>query len=508
MKRIIFITFVIFGFILSGCGTNSNIDPSSNNIGVGGYDTKTGFINYTKELNITNYSKYTIEFQYADKDGFVVADKKVCVKAFDKHYGSVASRYGGSQPIPSQTSSQCVLTDADGIGKFIYTPPVVMPQVGTTYNLSLITDGENNTTVSIPVTLYFNLSPSSVSATATTLSIVYGYRPPRGADQTTTVVSPDTQDVGIGDFHEPNQFDREGSKVVNYYAVHAVNENSNAPIAGMPIKMTLINGIKELNDNKIQYGHGSFYNSMPITFKDSTVDYQANDYASERVQIGDNLVILPSKGKVDPSYLGNWKITDVAKEELKLDGSFDNLPTEFDLNYIIGNEKRLLSRNIVLAEVRAIDMEAITDEYGMAYFKVVFDPELALHTVTLAAYGVTPQNERVGISRVVSLRVEDSVVPKQTMTIENTGGIKTVIMPISMYFDTGAEYMFDMELVPSSFTIDPLSHCRIIDGDYNTGDNGAVKLSVSTDGNTSETGGTDTCEITWKGGAGSTYFEY
>ena len=495
MKRIALVTLVTCGFILSGCGSNNYVDPTAGD-GMGGdsFAHSVGFLNYTRDINVTDYSKYSIDFQYADENGFVVEGKKVCIKAFDKHYGSVASRYGGSQPIPSKTSSQCTITDADGIGKFIYTPPAVMPSEGTVYNLSMITTGENNTTISAPITLHFHPLASSVSATATTLSIVYGYRPPR--------------EDGNGDVHEPDQFDREGSKIVNYYAVHAVNEDAQAPIAGMPIKMILINGIKELNSTKVQYGNGNFKDTNPITFTDDSVDYLANYYNSEKVQKNDNLIILPSKGRVNPSYLGGWKINNVTSHELTLDGYFDNLTTEYYLNYIIGNEKRLLGRNIVLAEVRSIDMEAITDENGMAYFKVAFDPELALHTVTLAAYAVTPQNERVGISRIVSLRVENSVVPKQTMTVNNIGGQQVVNMPISMNFPSGAEYMYDMNLVPSSFSIEPIGHCSIVNGNYNTGTNGAVSLVVATDGNTSDTGGTDQCTITWQGGAGSTYFEY
>jgi len=495
MKRIALVTLVTCGFILSGCGSNNYVDPTAGD-GMGGdsFAPSVGFLNYTRDINITDYSKYSIDFQYADENGFVVEGQKVCIKAFDKHYGSVASRYGGSQSIPSQISSQCTITDSDGIGKFIYTPPAVMPSEGTTYNLSMITTGENNTTSSAPVTLHFHPLASSISATATTLSIVYGYRPPR--------------ENGNGDVHEQDQFDREGSKVVNYYAVHAINEDSQAPVAGMPIKMILVNGIKELNSKKVQYENGVFKDTNPVTFIDDSIDYLENHYDSEKVQKNDNLIILPSKGKVDSSYLGGWKIDNVTSHELTLNGYFDNLTTESDLNYIIGNEKRLLSRDIVVAEVRTIDMEAITDENGMAYFKVVFDPELALHTVTLAAYAVTPQNERVGISRIVSLRVEDKVVPKQTMTINNIGGQQNVTIPLSMSFPSGSEHIFDLDIVPSSFSIAPTSHCAIINGNYNTGDSGAVSLVVATDGNISDTGGVDQCTITWQGGAGSVYFEY
>ena len=501
--------------ILSACGSNSKDDPlppptpTPTPIPTNGY----AFINFPLEINITEYKRYPIDFQLI-QEGLAQRDAEVTIKAFDKRYGSISSRYGSTQTTPEDSiSSQYVITDQDGIGRFIYTPPALFPTDGTTFDLELVLldaglDDNNDTiTVTQKITLQFKRNTNISNGRATTLSIVYGYKPPKG------YIPPelsDGPDLGTGDRQEPAEWDGEGSKMINYYAVHAVDDDARRAIVGMEIKMSLINNIKELNGVKVQDKSGTIDNTSPIRFSDASVNFlDPVLYASQRVESRDNLIIVPSEAGVDSSYLGGWKINSVAQNTLDLEGNYLNLESTPDLSYIIGNERRLLGRNIAVADVEKIDIESITDEFGMAYFKVTFDPELAGHTVTLEAHGTDIDNNRIGISRIATLRWDD--YSGGPVTTPNSGGVNTVPMTLSINAPSGAAYhLIDMEIVPSSFTVTPTPFCslNIAQSDFHTNSGGQVVLAVNTDGNTSATGGEDICTIEWEGSAGSMYFEY
>ena len=516
-KNIIYILLVIVAVILSACGSNSKKDPIRSSMSVSdvnGYK----FMNFPSELKITEYKRYQIDFQLVH-EGLPERSVEVAIKAFDRRYGSVSSRYGSTASNSGASiSSQYVTTDGDGVGRFFYTPPAVFPSSGTTFDLELVYPGivseESNNTLTLTqkISLVFKFDPNISNGRATTLSIVYGYKPPKGQvppqSGGSTVIN--TADLGTGDRHEPAEWDGEASKMVNYYAVHAVDEDSQRAIVGMKIKMSLVNAVKKINGNKIQSATGTIENTDPIHFIDNNANFLDSAlYPSQRIESHDNLIIFPSEGKIDASYLGGWKINTVSSTTLTLKGKYQNLENTEDLTYIIGDEKRLLGRSIAVADVQQIDLESITDEYGMAYFKVTFDPELAGHTVSLEAHGTDIDNNRVGISRIVTLRWDN--FSGGPITTTNSGGVKIIPMTLSIDRpDNSSDHLIDVDIVPSSFIVKKSLHCNLdeIQSNFHTNAGGQVILAINTDGNTSATGGEDECIIEWKGGANSIYFEY
>jgi hypothetical protein len=108
MKRIVIITLIIFGFILSGCGSNSNVDPvtpnDDNTEMLNGYE----FLNVTDEVNVTEYKTYQIGLQLV-KDNLVVSNANINVEAFDSKYG--------------EFMNMSAVTDENGRVTFEYLPP-------------------------------------------------------------------------------------------------------------------------------------------------------------------------------------------------------------------------------------------------------------------------------------------------------------------------------------------------------------------------------------------------
>ena len=507
------------------------------------------FVNVPFLLDIREYKRYKIDFQLMHNGSPVamtiptsmnegtpstpnteifiedlnesIAVQYVAIQPFPNQYGSVSSHYGGTITLPSKISSQATLTDADGVGRFLYNPPSVFPPAGTTYDLELavygVYKGEPVVLMSQKVQLRFELKAGASSGEATTLSIVFGYRPPKDGQ-----TPPDTSsdNPGTGDFHETAEWDQEGSKLINYYAVHAVTSDGQRPIVGTPIKMSLVNGVKKLGGAKLKTDSGAIANANPVQFSDTSVNFLSSDIEGQ-----DKLIIIPSEGRTDPSYLGGWTIGEVFDHSLNLIGSYSNIKNKSGLSYLIGNERRLLGRNIVTADVQAIDLESITDEYGMAYFKVTYDPELVGHTITLEAH--TDSDVRVGVAKIVKPVANNSIMQyiSKSRGVENSGSDEFLAVKLylkidsTMYrtippdSDTLALYpIVDLDIDPSSFSMDANSsaHCNIDEkkSSFHVLDDGTVNLVIQTDGNTSDTGGVDRCGITWNGDEEALGYDY
>ena len=495
-------------------------------------------INIPYQLDITEYDRYKIDFQLTRngnivRNGVVVEEVDenttierqvaVSIKPFPNQYGTVASHYGGTTTLPTEQSSQVAEVDADGVGRFLYSPPAVFPSAGSTYDLVLIVyDVETQETLlTQKIQLRFNLKTGASSGVATTLSIVYGYRPPKDGFNSPSPLP--TDNTGTGDYHEPAEWDGEHSKLINYYAVHAVNEDGNRPVIGLPITMTLINGVKTLNGSKLKVGMGAIKSGDNIQFMDTSVNFIAED-----IEDRDKLIIIPSERKIDPSYLGGWNIDAVYEHTLDLNGMYSNIKDEERLSYLIGNERRLLGRNIVVADVQAIDLESITDEYGMAYFKVTYDPEMIGHTITLEAH--SKNENRVGISRIVKpvayTRIMD--FKSKGREVENSGSDEIALVKLYIAVDTAVYRvpglsdtdtinlypLIDLDIDPNSFFVNSddnsTLHCTIDKekSDFHVSENGSVSLVIQTDGNTSSTGGVDTCSVVWEGSEEALGYDY
>ena len=414
------------------------------------------FDNLTSLLDITTYEKYKIEFQLT-KDGIVVPDAVVSMKTFDKNLGSV--------------DAYTVTTDENGEEDFIYTPPAVFPEAGTLY--IVYTDG--NITLEEPIALDFNLDTDASDGRATTLSIAY---------ETSTC--------------------DEKKGMIGHYHVHAVDRKSNVPLVGIPVKFSLVNGVIEVNNNKVQKAKGNIYDTDPVAF----IDHSVNFLTQTKVENGDNLIIFPSEDKTDASYLGGWDIKSVG-ENLTFSEHYLNLIETTNVTYIIGNEERLLGGEDgeagTLANAHVEAVESTTDTDGYAYFDVVADMILVGHTVTVEAHG-DENGDRIGVSQKVFLRLEGDDFSTSPTEIQNIEGTRQVRVPLTIYPScSGSQPLIDVPIARNSFTITPGENCAIVGGDFHTDSSGIVTLSVNMDGNTTAT---ETCTIEWDGGPGSLRYEY
>lgn len=447
--------FIIFILFLSGCGTDTKENPVPPVGVVDGYT----FNNFTNELNITTYDNYRIEFQLT-KDGIALPLSVVSMKVFDSNLGSV--------------QSLTAITDEDGKGFFLYTPPKVFPESGTL----TISYTNGDIVLNATIQLMFNLEPGTSPGRATTLSIVY-----------------ETSECD----------DKRG--LIGHYHVHAVDRFSRLPLVGIPVKVSLVNGVREISGEKLQKSGGNIRNTTPVSFYDNTINFDTQTNILE----GDNLIIFPTENKTDISYLGGWNIDSVG-QELTLDGEYTNLINATNLTYIVGNEERLLGGEDgevgILANAHVEMIESVTDTQGYAYFDIVFDPALAGHTVSVEAHG-DEDGKRVGIAQKEFLRLDGEFTAPETV-IENDGSTQTFDIPISIQPSCmGEQALIDTPIDFDSFTIEPQAHCDIVKAaPFETDQFGNVSVTVSTDGNTTATGGQDECTLTWEADASSLGYEY
>ena len=457
-KNIIYTIIIAVGILLSACGSNSRKDPlPTPTPPPGGY----ALANFTSELNIEEYKTYKIEFQLT-KDGLVVPNATISMKVPDKSIGSI--------------KDYTVETNENGKGVFVYTPPAVFPEKGNLY--VVFTDG--NITLEETVKLYFNLKTDiPTDGRATTLSISY-----------------ETSECD----------DKRG--IIGHYHVHAVDRFSRLPIVDIPVRVSLINGVEMINNEKVQIGKGSINNYDPIEFYDSSVNFATQT----NLKNGDNLIIFPSQGRTDASYIGGWDIASVG-ETLTFRDYYYNLVSATTLTYIVGNEERLLGgQNGAVGRLAVAHVEPnyTTDNNGYAYFDIVYDPILAGHTVTVEAHG-DEDGARIGISQKVALRLDGDSFTAPDTIITNTGAPTKARIGITINPScVGEQPLIDMPINPATFHIEPELHCQIDQdaSNYHTDGYGAVTIAVNTDGNTTETGGVDKCTITWDGDIESLLYEY
>ena len=302
-------------------------------------------------------------------------------------------------------------------------------------------------------------------------------------------------------------------KIVGHYRVHAVDDQGK-PLSGLKLKMSLINGVKKIRNVKLQRARGNILSTTPIRFNDLGVNF-----AQAGVGRGDTLIVLPSEGKTDISYLGDWTISN-AGADLELKENSYHLETTENLTYIIGNEERLLGGEngnrgvIAVAHIQDVNKTFVTDEKGYTFFDVVFDPVLAAHTITVGVH--TVNGARRGAAKVIGLRGAD--FPPVEMTIINSGN--TVRVPMTLSIDPGnggTEHLIGVDISPASFTVEPIDSCVLNykESNFHTDSGGRVILVINTlgkrevvDGNKTKTEGADTCTIKWNGGVSSTYLEY
>jgi len=278
------------------------------------------------------------------------------------------------------------------------------------------------------------------------------------------------------------------------YLIHVVDKYSN-PAQGVRVTPTLVNGVKIIGNRSGQINAAT----PPNDFNDSNHDFDVN------VTTDDRLIVTVNSDRSNQSYLGNWTIDDVNGHNLDLNETYNGNTTD-QLSYIVGNEKRVLGNDIVLAHIVDPANKYVTDESGGLEVEVCFDPPLAMHTVTLAAH-ILDRGQRTGISTKQGLRWD--TFTSSVATVDNDGHTHTVSVHLGL---GGAivEDLSNLDVDLSSFIIVKKPHCKIttITNPLRTDGGGHVSLTVSTDGNVSQTGGVDTCSVSWNKKAGSIYMEY
>ena len=302
-------------------------------------------------------------------------------------------------------------------------------------------------------------------------------------------------------------------KIVGHYRVHAVDDQGK-PLSGLKLKMSLINGVKKIRNTKLQRARGNILSTTPIRFNDLGVNF-----AQAGVGRGDTLIVLPSEGKTDISYLGDWTISN-AGADLELKENSYHLETTENLTYIIGNEERLLGGEngnrgvIAVAHIQDVNKTFVTDEKGYTFFDVVFDPVLAAHTITVGVH--TVNGARRGAAKVIALRGAE--FPPVERTIINSGGLVRIRMTLSIDpGNGGSEHLIGVDINPSSFTVEPIDSCTLNykESNFHTDSGGGVILAINTlgktevaDGNKTKTEGADTCTVKWNGSMSSIVYEY
>ena len=295
-------------------------------------------------------------------------------------------------------------------------------------------------------------------------------------------------------------------KMIAHYHVHAVDEKGK-PI-NLPLKVSLVNGVREIRGQKVQHGTGTILSTKPITLHDDRVDF-----SNTSVKVGDTLIVIPSQGKTGKDYLGDWKIIQKGND-LQLRERSYGLESTGGLTYIVGNRERVLGRTIAVADVRTKagrdSNNSSTNSRGFTQFDVVFDPVLAGHTATV---GVHTEGNRMGAAKIITFRGGKFIASEAKVLI--TGETEYARMRILIDPGKGGtEDLMDVDLVPSSFSVEPLSNCRINyqRSNFHTDFTGSVHIAVDTfvgtDSNGTQGSGSEVCTIKWEGGAGSIYYEY
>jgi len=198
------------------------------------------------------------------------------------------------------------------------------------------------------------------------------------------IISGPVNTISIND--NGSSFNSETGLFEHMYTIHAVDKYSNPVQNGTKIKVgAIVNKIISSNNGAIK---PNTYNSE---FNDTTLDF--NDSI-----INDTLVIFADNSHQNPSYLGGWIIDDVLNNhKLTLLNTFEGNATT-NLSYVVGDERRLNSCESTLA---VADFDNTDKTYsttnGLAFIKLIYDPYLTGHTITL--YANSFQEKRVGISK-------------------------------------------------------------------------------------------------------------
>ena len=190
-------------------------------------------------------------------------------------------------------------------------------------------------------------------------------------------------------FHVNSELNSTSGLYKDIYTVHAVDKYGNPVREGTTLHPSLVNGVKVK-----KLGSGKIIPGSITTFEDNA------SFAS--TTIADRLIIMPSASKKDNSYLGNWSISSATSNILNLTEVFGGSSSVSGLNYVVGNEKRVIKNangvdQLVTADISSSTGKYETDASGHMQFMVNYDPLLKGEKFYVSANGDS-NGKRIGIS--------------------------------------------------------------------------------------------------------------
>ena len=227
-----------------------------------------------------------------------------------------------------------------------------------------------------------------------------------GSDNKTNIdavtASEDKLIMSISDPYDPKT---EDGTVTATFSVVTVNAAGN-PVSGLNLIKRIVVGGK-INVS----GTGQIYNDSN---KKIFTDYM-HDFIANKVVSGDTLLVFPMPNRMDPSYVGDWKITavkDAHTLELGADVAY-NLEAMDELSYIIGSNSAIIRdsrgtpvpvsayiQNPVKQPGESSGSRPSNAEKGTTKFEVVYPEALGGHPVCI---GVHVSGNRSGTARCVNL---------------------------------------------------------------------------------------------------------
>ena len=184
-------------------------------------------------------------------------------------------------------------------------------------------------------------------------------------------------------FHAVTTLDTATGLYKDVYTVHAVDKYGNPVQKGTKLHPSLINGVK-LHGK----GSGKIIPGSPSLFRGGDFSNVNNEK--------DRLIILPSEGKTGKLYLGDWTIQSHSKTQLSLAEKYSGEETD-GLDFVIGNENRIIDGQIAVADISSPDGKYETDEQGNMQFVVTYDPLLKGKDFYVATNGDS-SGQRIGVS--------------------------------------------------------------------------------------------------------------
>lgn len=199
-----------------------------------------------------------------------------------------------------------------------------------------------------------------------------------------------------------------GAFYQNSYQILPLDSYGNRANQGERVYIGVINGIKKDFQGKyIISTNGSLIVEDKTKLVDKNFDFR-NIYPSS-----DRVVILATKERINPAYLGDWSIShlnqnsDLSRGVLTLKEYYNSsLKTPLNnLKFIIGNKRRYnqFSDTISIVNIDKEDGIYQVDENGSIKFKLIYEPNLFGRSVFIYAHTIpnpkiTANNKRVGVA--------------------------------------------------------------------------------------------------------------